>query len=368
MQRSAFVGEVDGVSESQWSETLNSFADANIYQTWAYGAVSWGHKNVSHLVLKDNERITSIAQLRIIRPTPLKYGLAILRWGPVHQLKGDEVDGLVLQRMAVVLHDEYVRKRGLFLRVIPNALKSTKRAAAFQAAFSQYTAKPFRSGQTQRTFILDLCSPLDELRKRLDQKWRNQLNRAEKNNLKIIEDDNRDLFDIFLKMYDQMRSRKSFQSSTDVHAFKRIQKELSPGQKMKVLICERNGLPVAGLVGSAIGDTGIYLHGATSNEGLDSKGAYLLQWRMIEWLKERGVKYYDLGGINPETNPGVYHFKSGLRGRDEFYMSPLCACESLASATLQKAGDFADARFRRRLTGFFSLRGRRVTLRDYAGV
>jgi lipid II:glycine glycyltransferase (peptidoglycan interpeptide bridge formation enzyme) len=36
---------------------------------------------------------------------------------------------------------------------------------------------------------------------------------------------------------------------------------------------------------------------------------------MIEWLKERGCHWYDLGGIDPENNPGVYHFKCGIAGK-----------------------------------------------------
>ena len=82
-------------------------------------------------------------------------------------------------------------------------------------------------------------------------------------------------------------------------------------------------MPVAGLVASAMGDSAIYLLGATSDAGLNSKGAYLLQWTLIPWLKERGVKSYDLGGIDPEGNPGVYHFKRGLSGIDTCQIQPL---------------------------------------------
>ena len=52
---------------------------------------------------------------------------------------------------------------------------------------------------------------------------------------------------------------------------------------------------MAGLVASAMGDSAIYLLGATSDEGLKSKGAYLLQWTLIKWLKECGFKWYDSG-------------------------------------------------------------------------
>ena len=41
-----------------------------------------------------------------------------------------------------------------------------------------------------------------------------------------------------------------------------------------------------------------------ATEGLNSKGAYLLQWTMIQWLKENGITWYDLGGIDPEGNRG----------------------------------------------------------------
>ena len=49
-------------------------------------------------------------------------------------------------------------------------------------------------------------------------------------------------------------------------------------------------------------------------EGLRCKAAYLLQWRTILLAKERDLSWYDLGGIDPQGNPGVYHFKAGLGG------------------------------------------------------
>ena len=49
---------------------------------------------------------------------------------------------------------------------------------------------------------------------------------------------------------------------------------------------------------------------------MKAKGSYLLQWRMMQWLRERGCRWYDLGGVNPTRNPGVYHFKSGFGGAE----------------------------------------------------
>ena len=107
---------------------------------------------------------------------------------------------------------------------------------------------------------------------------------------------------------------------------------------MQVLVCQDKGVSVAGLVASAMGDTAIYLLGATSNAGLNSKGAYLLQWTMIGWLKERGIKAYDLGGIDPERNPGVYSFKRGFSGADLCQIQPRAASGSAVSSGFVKAG------------------------------
>ncbi len=131
------------------------------------------------------------------------------------------------------------------------------------------------------------------------------------------------LYRTFCRMYKQMRKRKTFETTVDVEEFGRIQQDLPESHRMQVLICEDNGVPVAGLVASAMGDSAIYLLGATSDEGLKSKGAYLLQWTLIKWLKERGVRWYDLGGIDPEGNPGVYHFKRGLSGSRRYPIESL---------------------------------------------
>ncbi len=206
--------------------------------------------------------------------------------------------------MASALDVEYVRKRKLFLRILPNAFVGSQRAAAVQSAFRRFDPEPSSPDNMYRTFLLDLAPGLEELRKRLDKKWRNQLSRAEKNNLKVIAGSGSDEYRTFCLIYNQMRKRKTFETTVDVEEFGRIQEDLVEPHRMRILICEDRGVPVAGLVASAMGDSAIYLLGATSDDGLNSKGSYLLQWTMIKWLKEKRIRWYDLGGIDPEANPG----------------------------------------------------------------
>jgi lipid II:glycine glycyltransferase (peptidoglycan interpeptide bridge formation enzyme) len=330
--------EVDRWTPDEWSRMLDLFDDANIYQTWSYGQVRWGRRSLSHLVLKRDGEVLGMAQLRIVRPTRFNFGMAYLRWGPMCERRGTPLDSEVVTRMASALETEYARNRKLFLRVLPNAFAGSERAAMVQSAFCGFDPEPIVPDNMYRTFLLDLAPGLEELRKRLDKKWRNQLSRAEKNNLKVIAGSGSEEFRTFCLIYNEMLKRKGFETTVDVDEFGRIQEDLAVSQRMRVLICEDKGVPVAGLVASAMGDSAIYLLGATSNDGLNSKGSYLLHWTMIQWLQEQGVRWYDLGGIDPIGNPGVYSFKEGFSGADVIQVNPMVACTSVLSSAVVRTG------------------------------
>jgi len=335
---SAWQVEVDQATPLDWAQMLDLFNDANFYQTWSYGGVRWGAGSLSHLVLKRKGEVVAMAQLRIVQPTKLKFGMAYLRWGPLCERRDQPLDPEVFTRMAQALRQEYVERRKLFVRVLPNAFLGATRAEVFQAAFANFSPEPLTADNTYRTFVVDISPETSELRKRLDPKWRNKLSGAERNNLRLIVGSGINEYRTFCQIYRNMRDRKAFETTVDVEEFGRIQEELAEQHRMQVLICEDRGTPVAGVVASAMGDSAIYLLGATSNEGLKSKGAYLLQWTMIQWLKENGIRWYDLGGIDPHRNPGVYTFKKGLSGLDVTQMAPLTASTSTISSVMVKAG------------------------------
>jgi hypothetical protein len=328
-----------------------------LYQTRAYGEARWGRDNLSHLVLKRLEEVVAMAQVVVIRPSLLKAGVAHLRWGPVCHRKRYILDREIVAKAAAALYDEYVRKRGLSLRVLPKAYVGTPRGDIFASSFQHYGSRAFGLAESSRTIDVDLAPDLDGIRSNLAQKWRNQLNAAERKGLSVVEDESDAWFPHFGQLLEQMEARKGFKASSDIEEFRRIQRALPPGQRMRVLMCERDGCTLAGLIGYAMGNTGVYLFGATTEPGMRCKAAYLLQWRMIRWLKDRGVTHYDLGGANPERNPGVYHFKRGVGGTDSFYVQPLVACEKSTSKLLDAAARSGGARLRALLKGVVYGRG-----------
>lgn len=344
--------EVDRATESDWSEFMDRFEDANIYQTWSYGAIRWRSRNLSHVVMKRDGSVIGMAQLRIIRPRGLKAGIAYLRWGPLCQLRGEMLDRDALETLADALHEEYAKKRGLYLEILPNAFSGSSRAEAMQGAFSKFDCTFHLNNEKYRTLVLDLEPSLEELRKNLDKKWRNQLNAAERNSLTITAGVSSVEYSRFCELYAQMWERKKFTTTVSVEEFGRIQESLPEHQRMQVSICEHEGKAVAGLVCSALGASAIYLLGATNEDGMKAKAAYVLHWKMIERLKERGFRAYDLGGIDPEANPGVYHFKRGFSGMDVTQMGSLAVCDNFLSLAMVRVGQVVRGGLRRVQLGY----------------
>jgi hypothetical protein len=336
---SEFRVEADCVNEEGWSQLLDRFEDSNIYQTWSYGAVRWGSKSLSHLVLKCGDEPVAAAQLRIVRPGGMPVGIAYLRWGPLCQIRGTDLDPEVFAAMATALRDEYCKKRGLYLEILPNAFSGSPRADVFHSAFGGYDCGLQISDENYRTLVLDLEPSLETLRKNMEKKWRNQLNASERNNLTVTAGVTSKDFSAFKELYSEMWERKKFKTTVSVEEFGKVQEELPENQRMKIMLCMQEGKPVAGVVCSALGNSAIYLLGATNETGMKLKAAYLLHWAVIRSLKEQNIRYYDLGGIDPEANPGVYHFKSGFSGADVSHISPITNCDSAVTRALVKTGN-----------------------------
>jgi len=339
--------EIDHVSKIEWDNLLPQFNDATIYQTWSYGTVRWGEKNLSHLVIKKNNHTMGLAQLTIVKVPIIKAGIAYMPWGPLWQKGGSLRNIEDFRSIIKAIKNEYAVRRGLYLRIAPPIFKDDDNGE-IHSILDKEGFKRNLSISRYRTFLVDLSPSLPEIRKRLDQKWRNQLNRSERNGLKILEGTGDNLYQMFLKLQKQMHERKKYVPGVDYDEFREIQRDLPEPLKMRIIVCEYEGAPVTAAVVSAIGNTGIYLLGATGAQGLQLKGAYLSQWLMIQWLQTRGYRWYDLGGINPEKNPGVYHFKAGLSGKEIYHVGQFDICKSLLSAISVRTGNFIQKVFIKR--------------------
>ena len=292
-----------------WHKCLQEFEDANIYQTWNFAALAQNEKIVKHLAIYANQNLIGLVQVRIRTVPIINRGIAYILNGPIWQKKNQKNDILILSNILDALSNEFVKNQKLLLRIRPYIFSDKFSNFDFIESMGFKRVEKIRPYQT---LILYLDQDLVEIRKNFRQKWRSCLNQSEKNGLEISTGNDEELYKDFLKVYDQMISRKKFKENVDPYKMGKMNEELDDEYKLKIFVAYEDKVPIASLIGSAIGNTGIYLLGASNEIGMKKKASYYLQWEMIKWLKQKGCQRYDLGGINLDDNPGGYHFKTGI--------------------------------------------------------
>jgi hypothetical protein len=312
---------VEPVDRGRAAELASGFADHNYRQTWDFARLAGSRAGAGceAVAIRAGARTIGLAVVRI-RRLALLGGIAYVSGGPLTRA-GAEFDAAPLLRSVEALRDEYVARRGLLLRVAPPpGPESWNREV--EDGLSRAGFAPSLAAGRYRTMVVPLTPSLADVRRRLRQKWRNCLNSAERQGLVVRSASGPGALDEFAALYDEFAARKGFGARHGPQFFGRVQRSLPDSERLIVLAAERDGVLVAGHVSSALGDTMVYLLGATSPDAAACKAGYLLQWRAIEAAVERGCRWYDLGGTDPDGNPGVYHFKEGLGGDEVVAAGP----------------------------------------------
>ncbi len=330
-----FDSEFDSVDEREWYRILEGFSDANIFQTWAYGAVTAGPRNIAHMLLKENGHVVAIAEARIAKLPGLPVGIAYVRWGPLWRRYESGARPDVFRQAVRALRNEFACGRGLVVRLLPLLFDSD------DPCYGQILAEEgfSRSGDDapSRTILMDLGSSLGEIREGMRAHWKRELKVAERKALEVVEGSGDELFEAMIEIHGEMLARKKFVEGSDINQFRQMQGQLPDRFKLGIMLCRSDLGPCAGLVWSAVGAAAIYLFGATGNVGMKSNGAYLLHWQLIERLKREGRAVYDLNGVNAVNNPGTYKFKAdlaGINGREVAFLGQFESCANAVSRTV----------------------------------
>jgi lipid II:glycine glycyltransferase (peptidoglycan interpeptide bridge formation enzyme) len=313
---SGYCPEIDTVDDATWVASIASFSDANLYQLWSHGSAFEGFGGVSRLVLKKGNQIVAAAELRLFVMPVAGYGVAYVRWGPLWRTTGDtnSPDSLEhFQQVIRAMRNEYVNRRKLVLRLNPRLWVEDHQD--FGAILTDEGFSTLTGSAVEKSIVMDLTQSLERLRAGFDKKWRNCLSKAERGELTVVRGTSLALFEEFSTVYGEMLRRKRFVPSADLEKHRRLQVALPDHLRMGIVVARDQGVACAGAVYHALGETAVYLFGATNESGMRTAGAYLVQWELLKALKERGTRVYDLHGVNLELNPGTYRFKKGLAGK-----------------------------------------------------
>lgn len=211
-------------------------------------------------------------------------------------------------------------KKAVFLKIEPDCWDTDD----WLLDTGHWTLSPHNI-QPPRTIIISLEGTDDEILARMKQKCRYNVRLAEKKGVTVRGWDD---LDGFHRMMTVTGGRDGF----GVHSleyYKKAYELFHPTGMADILVAEYEGKPLAALMVFALGSRAYYLYGASTDEERNRMPTYLLQWRAMQWARERGCTEYDLWGV-PDADEetleaqfesrhdglwGVYRFKRGFGGQ-----------------------------------------------------
>ncbi len=161
--------------------------------------------------------------------------------------------------------------------------------------------------------FVDFSLSLEELRKNLNSKWRNQLKKSESYNIKIKIGNESKSFEWLLSNYRELMKKNKFQGPSP-----KLYQYIFDNFKSNLLLFQafKDNTPIAGQMFFLHGNTSTYLVGYNSNSGRENYAHNFLIWNAISYLKKSNYKFLDLGGIDNLNTPGIAKFKNGVNGEN----------------------------------------------------
>lgn len=326
---------VDSVSENQWMQYAQDFADYSIYQTCAYQQVRCridGCQDHRLIVRAGDGGILAMCHVRVHRIRSLGLRIGYGQWGPLLYGKTGAVD--CVAGVLGALRDACFGLNIDVLRLAPNVIDDVANKQ-FSVALEESGFEKLPEVPPYHTTLVPLdCSEAD-LRKRLHQSWRRMLHKAEVVGVDIKMHTDHASFEMLEHFYTDLARRKGLKG-VDPDVFARAQPDLPDSEKMCLIVGYIDHEPVTVHVTSNLGATGVFLLSASSKSGYEHRASYLAWWRAMVHSSNIGMKNYDTGGIDSVKAPDIARFKSGVGGREVFYIGTFEAYTDRRTAIIWK--------------------------------
>lgn len=191
---------------------------------------------------------------------------------------------------------EFASQNDVFLiKVEPELLASNETTAAL-LKLGLVKARPIQPNYS--TVLVDISPSLDTVLANLHQKGRHAIKRAERDGVSAkpvpaTAENCRIMYDLLHNTAAGQFNIRSF------HYYKTFWQRFEKVGEGQLFFAYYKDAVVAGAYAIAYGRKGTYKDGASIRERTAYGASHLLQWRVIEWMKEKGVTIHDLCGTPP---------------------------------------------------------------------
>lgn len=310
-----------------WDVNLRRLSGSTPFQCFAWGGyqAELGWVPYYFVGRDDAGEIRSMC-LALLRRYPLGFGVLSCIGGPVGDITSWDAGFREFVRHSTGVRHLYFRFR----------CDRERTGADVLALRAEGWSRSIFSLTSSLTMELDLTQPTEQIRAGIWPRWQKNLRKVEKCGL-VVRRVSEPNVDRVCQIFNALECRKGlpplFSREKMEHLFNSVRDELI------FLQCEdTNGSVIAIRAALRCGTFASDYLAATDDEGLRARASYLLLWRLIQACKESGVERYDLGGIDPIANPGVFDFKRWTGARS---VEALGEWDWATSYWLQIAGNWA---------------------------
>ncbi len=166
-----------------------------------------------------------------------------------------------------------------------------------------------------QTMWLDITPDSEHLRAGLKQKWRNTLNKSERQGLEVDIDETGQRLGWLVARYNADKKARDFPGPKPTFLLT-LGRCFGVDGNLLILSAAIDGAAVAAVLVLLHGTSATYQTGWSDATGRKLGAPTLLLWRAVEELKARGYRDFDLGGVNDRDAAGVKAFKAGLGGEE----------------------------------------------------
>lgn len=286
-----------------WNSLILSLEDASPFHTFEFGqyykALGWVPLYCA--CFDDDKHVVAMA----LCLTRTLFGRVVIGWcfgGPAGLLQTWQSLPETIAKARGVRH-VYFR-----FRCDREALADD--AAALKAAG---WTKPNAPMGCNLTLVMDLAETEARLLAGYSKNWRRNLRRAQEKGLRIACNES----EISLQLFEAYREMADFKNLGGLLEFDKLKRlsELAGETILLFVARDAEGRLLAFRCVLVLGSKAVDYLAATTVRGRQLHAAYLLLWEEIRALRARGITHHDLGGIDPDANPGVYRFKRDTGAR-----------------------------------------------------
>lgn len=166
-----------------------------------------------------------------------------------------------------------------------------------------------------RTIWVDLSGGQQAVWNNLKGNWRASVRRAERDGVRVATTLNPKRIAEYYDLCSRISQVKGFALRMSPKVIEHlVSLSLSKHLETKLFLATCKDQLAAGALVARCGNSIHYLSGGTNRGFSPSRPAEALHWEIMQWALSKGCRLYELEGIDPESNPGVYTFKKKMGG------------------------------------------------------